>query len=99
MNRKDKIKILTGILEGKKSTKELQTPKHFDIHDEVKDLFIDKKTGKIYTHDEVKRYVKNSPYCYVILSIVTRNKETDEFESRIEHYFSNMKLKSEVSDE
>lgn len=94
MNRAEKIKFLSDITQGKRSAKELSTPARFKIYDEIKELFADEHTGKIYTHDEVKSYVKKSPFHYITLTLVTRNKETDKFKSHISHYFTVDHLKN-----
>jgi len=72
MNRKEKINLLNGILSGNRSARELEKGFWFMIIDKEKELFRtgdlferNEKTDKIFTHDEVKEYIKKSPLKYI----------------------------------
>lgn len=64
MNRKEKIEFLKDLSTGKRSIRELEPVTCYELVDIQKDLFVDRKTGKIYTHDEVKAKIKKSVHRY-----------------------------------
>ena len=87
MNRKEKIEFLKGLTNGKRSIKELEPVTCYELVDEEKDLYVDRKTGKIYTHDEVKEKIKNSVHRYTDLVISERIDGTYDFKQTLFAYF------------
>jgi len=86
MNRTEKIEFLKDLSNGKRSIKELEPVTCYELVDEQKDLYVDRKTGKIYTHDEVKEKIKKSVH-YKVWINSERIPDTYDFKQTLFAYY------------
>jgi DNA primase catalytic subunit len=86
MNRKEKIEFLKDLSTGKRSIRELEPVTCYELVDEEKDLYVDRKTGIIYTHDEVKEKIKNSVHNYKEWNQSHRIPDTYDFKNTLIAY-------------
>lgn len=87
MNRKEKIEFLKDISTGKRSIRELEPITCYEIVDEEKDLYVDRRTGIIYTHDEVKEKIKKSAHQYKEWRLSERIPDTYDFKVTLVAYY------------